>query len=387
MHKQILVIMALLITTFLGFGIIIPVLPEIVPPVHLGWMLALYSAVSFFMSPVWGRISDRIGRRPVLMIGIFGFSVSFFMLAVSLDQYFWMYFSRILGGFFSGAVTSCAVAYVADITTEDERTKAMGLVGMSIGLGFIFGPAIGGILSVVNLAFPFYLSSALSLFTFVFVYLYLQESLSKEKRIERSRMAQPSRWTAFKGKLKYLYVLGFVVSFTLAGLEGTLQYFQSERIGAGSFEIGMMFLISGIVGALIQGGVVRRFIRKGEEPRYIGIGLALSAIGFFMLIFSNSFATAAAFLSIFAAGNALVRPCVTSLITQKTTVGQGVATGLSSSMDSLGRVAGPLFGVFLFGLHSALPYIAGGIICVLSLGLLAQFVALDKQTSQVHTNA
>lgn len=386
MHKQMIVIMALLVTTFLGFGIIIPVLPEIVSPTHLGWMLALYSAVSFFMSPVWGRISDRIGRRPVLMIGILGFSLSFFILAISLDHYFWMYVSRILGGFFSGAVTSCAVAYVADITTEDERTKGMGLVGMSIGLGFIFGPAIGGILSVVNLSFPFYTSSFLALLTFIFVYMYLAESLPEAKRDKRLRKDQPSRWTAFRGKLKYLYMLGFIVSFTLAGLEGTLQYFQSARIGAGPFEIGMMFLISGIVGAVIQGGIVRRYIRKGQEPAYIGAGLVLSALGFFLLLLSHNFITAALFLSVFAAGNALIRPCVTSLITQKTTVGQGVATGLSSSMDSLGRVAGPLFGVFLFGWHTSLPYIAGGIICIAALGLLIQFAALDKHSMRSTAN-
>lgn len=384
MNKQMLVIMALLVTTFLGFGIIIPVLPEIVAPTHLGWMLALYSAVSFFMSPVWGRISDRIGRRPVLMIGILGFSVSFFIFAISLDQLFWMYFSRLLGGFFSGAVTSCAVAYVADITTEDERTKGMGLVGMSIGLGFIFGPAIGGILSVVNLAFPFYISSVLALFTFIFVFSFLTESLTVQQREARMREKQPSRWTAFRGKLKYLYLLGFVVSFTLAGLEGTLQYFQSARIGAGPFEIGIMFLISGIVGALIQGGVVRRYIRKGQETIYIGAGLVLSAMGFILLLFSNSFVNAALFLSVFAAGNALVRPCVTSLITQKTTVGQGVATGLSSSMDSLGRVAGPLFGVTLFQWNAALPYLIGGIICLASLGFLIRFAALDKETLRAH---
>lgn len=382
MHKPLLVIMALLVTTFLGFGIIIPVLPEIVTPAHLGWMLAVYSAVSFFMSPVWGRISDRIGRRPVILIGIFGFAVSFFILAISLDHYFWMYVSRILGGFFSGAVTSCAVAYVADVTTEEERTKGMGLVGMSIGLGFIFGPAIGGLLSVVDLSFPFYVSSFLALLTFIFAFVYLTESIPKEKRILMKVNDRVSRWTAFKGKLKYLYILGFVISFTMAGMEGTLQYFQFLRFGAGSVEIGMMFLISGIVGAAIQGGVVRRYVRKGQESQYIAVGLVLSSLGFFLLLFSYNFVSAALFLSIFAAGNALLRPCVTSLITQKSTVGQGVATGLSSSMDSLGRIAGPLIGVFLFEQHASLPYLSGGIFCIASLGLLMRFIMLDKRSSE-----
>src|SRR5690606_38225574 len=148
--------------------------------------------------------------------------------------------------------------------------------------------------------------------------------------------------TAFSGVMKNLYVLGYLVSFTLAILEGSLQYYNMDRFGATPQDLGYMFLISGIVGAIIQGGVVRRYIHEGDESKFIQLGLILSALGFFMLLFTSNFITGAIYLSIFAAGNAFIRPCVTSLITQKTTVGQGVATGLSSSMDSLGRVTGPL---------------------------------------------
>jgi DHA1 family multidrug resistance protein-like MFS transporter len=155
MRKQLAIIMVLLITVFIGFGIIIPIMPEMVSTFHLAVMLAVYSAASFLMSPIWGALSDRIGRRPVIMVGILGFSISFFIFGIAGDQLWLMYASRILGGFFSGAVTACAVAYVADITSEDNRTKGMGLVGMSIGLGFIFGPAVGGLLSVYGNSVPF----------------------------------------------------------------------------------------------------------------------------------------------------------------------------------------------------------------------------------------
>ena len=161
---------------------------------------------------------------------------------------------------------------------------------------------------------------------------------------------------------KYLYVLSFFVSFTLAGLEATLQYYQMDKIGATPFDIGMMFLASGIVGALIQGGVVRRLVKQGAEQFVIGIGLLLSAAGFFLLLYSSSVVTAAIYLSVFGAGNALIRPCVTSLITQRTKVGQGVATGLSSSMDSLGRIAGPLLGGAVFAIAHSLPFIIGGVL-------------------------
>lgn len=378
MNKKIAVIMILLIVMFLGFGIIIPILPEIVSAAHLAVMLAVYSAASFIMSPVWGGLSDRIGRKPVIVIGSLGFSVSFLLFGLFIDHLFWMYVSRLLGGLFSGAVISCAVAYVSDVTSEEERTKAMGLVGMSIGIGFIFGPAVGGLLSYFGHATPFFIASAISFFAFMFVLTRLDESLPAHAR-RTDKAGRPSRWSAFTGRMKYLYMLAFIVSFTLAGLEAVLLYFQQERIGATSFHFGMMLLISGIVGASIQGGVVRRFIKKGDEPKFVLTGLILCALGYFLLLLSDRFLTATLYLCIFSSGNALLRPCVTSLITQKTTVGQGVATGLSSSMDSLGRIIGPLLGASLFYIHSFLPFIVGGIVCLGSIGFLYRFLQLDRQ--------
>ncbi|NBI29036.1 MFS transporter [Chengkuizengella marina] len=381
MQKKIGIIMVLLITTFIGFAIIIPVLPkiEIVTVFHMNMMLALYSAVSFIMSPIWGKLSDRWGRRPIILIGILGFSISFFIFALSIESLWLMYISRILGGFFSGAVTSCAVAYVADITTNEKRTKAMGLVGMSIGLGFIFGPAIGGLLSTISTQTPFFVSSGLAFITFIFVLLYLTESLSKEQRMNKAK-EKVSRWSAFTGPMKYLYIMSFLVTFTLAGLEGTLIYYVDLRFDATSEKIGIMFLISGIVGALIQGGVIRRYVKPGSESKFIQFGLLLSALGFILLLFSKDLWTASLYLSVFAAGNAFIRPCVISLITQKTKVGQGVATGLNSSMDSLGRIAGPLFASALFAINVTLPFIIGAVISVAAIQLVITYKKVEMNT-------
>jgi DHA1 family multidrug resistance protein-like MFS transporter len=325
MKKQLGTIMILLITTFIGFGIIIPMLPELVTPFHLGWMLSIYSLTSFVMSPVWGAWSDRFGRRPVILIGILGFSLSFFIFAINVGDMFMMYVSRVIGGFFSGAVTSCCVAYVADVTTNEQRTKAMGLVGMSIGLGFIFGPAFGGLLSIFGYEVPFFAAAGLALLTFLFAWKFLIESYPEEERAKQAAK-RPSRWTAFRGAMKYLYVLGFFVTFTLAGLETTLQYFLKGNIVLPvgmeiPLAVGIMFMVSGIVGAAVQGGIVRRYVKHGDEYNVIKIGLVISAAGFFLLLFSNDLFTATIYLTVYAVGNALIRPCVTSLITQKTTVG------------------------------------------------------------------
>lgn len=385
MKKPLLVVVLMLMMVFIGFGIIIPVLPSLITEAganefHLGLMLALYSLISFVLSPLWGGLSERVGRRPVILIGIFGFSLSYLLFALA-DGHLWvMYLSRILGGLFAGAVTAVIVAYVADLTTEETRTKGMGLVGAAIGLGFTFGPAFGGLLSRFGLAVPFAAASALTLITTILGFFWLKESLPKEKR-RKSSGERTSRWTAFAGRMKYLYVLSFFVTFTLAGLEATLLYFQAQRIPDVTTEdIGWMFFFCGLAGALVQGGVVRRYIKKGGEHKAILIGLLVSALGFVLLLFSSSFWNATLYLCIFGIGNALIRPCVTSLITQKSTVSHGVASGLNSSMDSFGRITGPLLATAVFNLHVNLPFVIGAILSVAAIGLLAKFTVLDRKT-------
>jgi len=382
MDKRMLVVMAILMTTFVGFGIIIPVMPEIIletassrAELHNGAILAIYSLVSFILSPFWGGWSDRIGRRSIIIVGLVGFSISFLMFGLVAGNLPLMYVARALGGLFSGAVTSVIVAYVADITTPETRTKGMAFVGISIGFGFMIGPAIGGMLSVVSLNTPFYVAAALALVTAIFAIAILKDTGV------RSNEAKVSRWKAFEGVSKYLYVLAFFVTFTLAFIEATLQLFGIQRFDVTPEQVGLMFLYCGLAGALVQGGVIRRYVKPGQEPKFIVIGLIISAIGFFMLLGAHSLTWATISLVVFGIGNALTRPCITSLITLKTKVGTGVASGLSNSMDSLGRIAGPLIGSLLFYFSITLPYIVAGALCLLALMLVYQFKLADRKAN------
>ncbi|MFC5467236.1 MFS transporter [Cohnella suwonensis] len=384
MKSKLAIVGLMLFTIFIGFGIIIPVLPQLVSEAsgesanwHTGAMLAIYSLMSFLLSPVWGGLSEKIGRRPVIMVGVLGFSISFLLFGLSGDNLAIMYASRILGGLFSGAVVSCIVAYVADITTEKDRTKGMAVVGMSIGLGFTFGPGFGGLLSEVQIHTPFYAAAALSFIVFVAAWLKLPESLPPEARAVKANAVKTSRWAAFQGALKSLYVLAFFVTFSLAILEATLQLYGMDKFGVTPLQIGMMFFFCGLAGALVQGGFVRRKIKNGQESRYIAIGLVISALGFFLLLTASSWGVATVYLCVFGIGNSLIKPCVTSLITQKTTVGQGIASGLSSSMDSLGRIVGPVLGAALLGAADWLPFVASGALSLAALGLLAHFRSRD----------
>lgn len=386
MRKQLTMIMILQLAVYTGFGMIIPILPKIIKnigaaPFQLGLLLSIYSIVSFIMSPIWGSFSDRIGRRPVIIIGLLGYTISFFLFAISGGHLWLMYLSRILGGFSAGALTTCGMAYVADITSEEERTKSMGMVGMSIGIGFILGPAIGGLLSIWGTYFPFYAAAVLTFVMMWVVIAALKESLPPDHG--ESTEKKPTRWAAFTGPLKYLYTLSFFVSFTLAGLESTFQFFEMKKIGASVFEIGIMFGVVGVVEALMQGGVIRRFKKQGSENKGIVIGLIVSSAGFFLILLSQNVGTAMLYLAIFSAGNSLIRPCVLSLMTKKTTVGQGVTTGLNSSMGSLGRIVGPLLGTAVFALNIRLPFLIGGFLALAELLLLARFLKVTEKKEAV----
>jgi MFS transporter, DHA1 family, multidrug resistance protein len=366
--RRIAVVLLMLFIVFVGFGLIIPVMPVIVSNVgakayHFGLMLSAYSVVGFFMSPWWGRLSDKVGRKPIMVVGLFGFSLSFLLFALGEHSLWMMYLSRLVGGSFSGAVTAIAMAYIADVTTPEERTKGMALAGMTIGMGFIFGPGIGGLLSRVSLTFPFYAAAVLAFVNAIWALVALKESLRLEER--RPTIDGRSRWEAFVGPLKYLYIVDFVSQFSISTLEGCFQFYQMEKIGATPTQVGLMFLISGFAGAAVQGGIVRR-IRHGRETIAMYLGLILSGIGMFSILLSTNFWTATLFMTLFGASNTVIKPTLTSVITKETKVGQGLASGLISSMDSLGRIVGPVFATWLFGMSHSLPFIVTGIVVMVT---------------------
>ncbi|MBE3593484.1 MAG: MFS transporter [Candidatus Carbobacillus altaicus] len=381
MDRRLLIIVLVLFTTFTGFGMIIPVLPDAIlaagaKEYHLGLMLSLYSLVSLIVSPLWGSLSDRIGRKPVIFWGMLGFAASFLLLAISGRSLFLMYASRFLGGLFSGAAIASSVAYVADITSEEERTKGMAYVGMAIGLGFVAGPALGGVLGSIFLALPFEVATVLSLLVALLVAYSLTESLPEEKRGRGEKVTWRDRLHLLQGPMAYLFTLSFLVTFTLAAIEATLFYFEAQKVGLTRLELGWLFMIIGIVGALVQGGIVRR-VKKGQESTVLIFGFLLSALGFVLIMFSSSFWTAALYLSVFGIGNALQRPAVTSLITQKTPAEQGVTSGTNSAMDSLGRIIGPVVGSGLYSLNIYLPYVAGALLSLLAVVIVFLFRRLE----------
>lgn len=345
---------------------------------ELGFLMAVYSLLQLIFAPMWGRVSDRIGRKPVMLIGIFGLAVSFFLMAVSTKL--WMLFlARIIGGFLSAANMPTAMAYVADITTPENRGKGMGVVGAAIGFGFVFGPAIGGIFSKMSLGLPFYIAGVSSVLTFLLIIVMLQESSTEESRREHSQ-SNSSMWKSFTGALSILFILQLVISLSLSGLEATFAYFAAKKAGMNATQMGYVFMIMGLAGAIVQGGLMGKLTKKYGEGPVIQVGIILSAIGFALILLVNNFATAAVYLTIFGIGNGVIRPSISSILTKTSTSGHGSSTGLLSSFDSLGRIIGPPVGGWLFSLAIGLPYIVGAIFSVFAYFLYLFYRLKAKQT-------
>ncbi|QED46260.1 MFS transporter [Cytobacillus dafuensis] len=382
--KRVLPILFLVMfLVMVGFGIIIPVLPfyaeEIgASPAQLGWLMAVYSLMQLIFAPIWGKVSDRIGRKPVILLGIAGLSISFFLQAFS-GQLWMLFAARMIGGILSSANMPTVMAYVADITSEENRGKGMGVVGAATGLGFVFGPAIGGVFSKISLTMPFFLAGATSAITFILVLLILKESLPKEKRQKQSEN-KSSRWSAFTGSVSILFFLQLFISLSLSGLEATFAYFAAKKADLGTVQLGYIFMIMGLASAIVQGGLVGKLTKKYGEGAVIQAGIVVSAIGFGLILLVNSFTTAAIFLTIFGIGNGVIRPSVSALITKKSVAGHGSSTGLLSSFDSLGRIIGPPLGGWLFAIQAGLPYISGVILSIIAFILYRIYVVKSSKT-------
>lgn len=386
MKKILLILMSIQFLVYLGFGIIIPVLPEVIleqnyNEIHVGGLLTIYSLASFFTAPLWGMLSDRIGRKTLILVGLVGFSLSFWLFSLFFDSLFMLYLSRVVGGLFSGALYAAVTGFAADLSTEENRNKYMGFLGMSIGLGFIFGPAIGGVLGHIDLALPFTASAILLLVIFVYALIILKEPERTGEANKRALLPKGAM-SLWSYRIKYLFLFSFMVTFLLAGLEATFQLFQIERIEITPLQIGYLFMFSGFVDAAIQSGVVRR-IKNGTETKWLLYAQIVTAIGLFMTVFTQSIFWAGLSLCVFTAGNALARTTIVSLTTKESGGRYGTAAGMSYSMDNLGRIIGPLLFAWLFTKQPDNIYMLSGVLAVLSIALIFAYRKSTKSLKDV----
>lgn len=351
--SRLLLLFLTLFFVMLGFGIIIPNLAYYAEdigatPTKIALLLSIYSGMQLLFAPIWGRLSDRHGRKPAILFGLLGNAVALVAFGLAKD-YMSLLVARSAAGIASAAVLPSVMAYVADVTNTEERGKGMGLMGAAMGLGFILGPGIGGVMGRHDL--PFFVAGGLSFLTFLFVLLLLPESLQKDTASEHHTWVSPRellRVSTLKSPLIPLFLIAFFTTFSFSGLETTFPLFIKKGWGYGQQQMGWMFMVMGVIVVPLQGGFLGLLINKFGERRIIITGLLLNALGMVLLLDAYSFVTLTVYLTITGIGNQLIRPTNTSWISKQTQIGHGAAIGIMDAFLSLGRVLGPLLGGWLY---------------------------------------
>lgn len=364
-RSRLALIFATVFIHLVAFGIVIPVLPLYAErfgasPLVIGLLVASYSVMQTIFAPLLGRLSDRVGRRPVLVISMAGTSVGFLLMGWAQGLPL-LFTGRLIDGMTGGSV-STAQAYIADVTPKERRSGGMGLIGAAFGLGFIFGPAIGGFLSRISLAAPFLFAAALAGVNAVLVFFFLPESRSAAERAGRDRPAPAGEVLreSEAGALEFAMATYFFTTVAFSLMTATYPLFAERRFGYTPVEIGAIFAGVGVLGAIIQGGLMGWLERAFGEKRLAVAGTLLMGAGFFML---PSCATGAALLlatAVGSMGHSLLAAPLNAVASKS--VGddsQGRALGLMQSSASVARIIGPVAGGWLLGrdaLHAGVPF-------------------------------
>jgi len=363
----------------LGFGLIIPLLPFFAEHFHaipavVALVMATYSFTQFLAAPLWGRLSDRIGRRPIMLITLAGAVVSYIWLGFA-DSLWSLFAARALGGIMAGNI-SAAFAYVADTTTSANRAKGMGMIGAAFGLGFIIGPAMGGYLAgpdPVNADFhiPAFAAAGLSAIALVLTLAFLKESLSPEVRASLAAKPPTKRWTQFKEALQrpnmgLLIAFTFLVTFVFSGMETTFAMWSERRFGWGPEQNGYLFAYAGLLSAGIQGGLIGRLAKVFGERILVIQGAGALALGMVLIPFSGSLPMLLVAMLVLAYGFSVMTPSLNSLVSLRAGADeQGGILGVNRSASILARVVGPAWAGFLFSAFGKdWPYFAGAMVMV-----------------------
>jgi len=369
--SPLVVIFVTVFIDLLGFGIIIPLLPFYAESfgasaLTIGLLGTSYSAMQFLFSPIWGRWSDRIGRKPIILVGLMGSCLSYFTLALA-PSLAMIFVARLIGGI-AGANIPTAQAYIADVTTPENRARGMGMVGAAFGLGFIFGPAIGGVLSRFSPATPMWFASALCLANFVAAWLLLPESRHVDESTKTLGRLEAFRHALSRPTLLLVLALYFIVTLAFSGFEATFALFSEAKFGFTSSTIGFVFAFIGVVLATVQGVLVGKAVKRIGERRLIPAAIFAVALGLGLVPFAWSVPTLLGALGVLALGMGFNNPSLSSMGSLLADPNdQGGLLRLASSLASLGRVVGPAWGGYLYDAYGMrTPYVSAAALMMIA---------------------
>jgi len=369
----------IVVVDLVGFGLVIPLLPFYAvrfaaSPQEVTAMVAIYSLTQLVTAPLWGRLSDRVGRRPVLLVSLAASALAYLWLGAATAL--WMLFAaRAFAGACAGNIAA-AQAYIADVTQPEERARGMGLIGAAFGLGFMLGPALGGLLAgndpvAADLETPAWVAAGLSALALLGVVLLLPESLSGDRR---DGAAPSGRFGAVisvvrRPVLSQLILVNFLVILAFAGMQSVFAIWAMPQLGWGPGQVGYVFAYVGFVSAILQGGLIGRLTRYFGEERLLLSGLALIAAGFLLMPFVHHLPVLVGAMTGLALGIGLTQPAINSLISRRAgPEEQGEVMGVSQSAGSLSRVVGPLaagYSFAAFGRNS--PYFLAAMLIAVTL--------------------
>ena len=380
--SPLLVIFLTVFIDLIGFGICLPLLPKYAERYgaqgwQIGAAMGVYSLMQLVFAPWWGQLSDRIGRRPVLLVSNFGSIIAYGLFGLSAsyigDTGFWILIgSRIFAGI-CGANLSVASAYIADVTSPEKRSKGMGLIGMAFGLGFILGPVIGSqAFKHFGLAGPGAVAAGICAINFLLGCFILPETRKKDAApaIRRPRLAQIRHVLGMK-EVGFLIGIYFLGTFAFTAFESTLPLLLDAKLHYDEEHVGYVFAFCGIMAAMVQGGGIGRLVKSFGERRLIGASLLVVAVSLVLMPLANSLTTMLAALAVFAIGSGINRAPTMGLISQLSPADeQGTTLGIAQSAGTLARVLGPTVATTLYDLWLPAPYLACASIALLA-GLLA----------------
>lgn len=381
-RKTIIIVFIAVFIDLMGFGILIPILPTFasrtlhITDVEIGALVAVFSFVQFIFNPLFGKLSDRIGRKPIMLISLFFTVISYIIFSIS-NSFLTLLLSRMLAGF-GGSNIAVAQAIIADITPLEERSRGMGTIGAAFGLGFVFGPMIGGIMSDYGYQAVGLTAAGFSFMALIFAFIFLKESyksLSKKGgKIASLRIYKKSEIKKIfsNANIAILLVLFFVLTFSVANIYGTFPLLGYKVFHFTDKQTGMLYGIMGIVGVLVQGFGIRIYSEKYYDKTLILFGSFCMMAGLTLIPFGGGFLGVGIAIAIMSIGSGVLQPVITSMISKYSSVNeQGAILGINQSLSALARVFGPIWGGFAFDyIGYQFPFLTGGAVMAVAFIML-----------------
>jgi DHA1 family multidrug resistance protein-like MFS transporter len=380
-RKNLFILSFTLLVVMLGYSMAMPLLPFYIENfgvggMELGWLMSTYSLMQLIFAPVWGILSDRHGRKPILAIGILGYAITLFLFGLA-RSFLMLFLARSLSGILSSATMPTAMAYVGENTEQNVKSKGMGQLGAMVGLGVILGPLMGGLLSTDSLSLPFFVGSGLAFLALLLVIFWLPESHTLQPATDTR--AAPTRDIYLRLVLSpagILLLLIFIMSFGMTNFQGMIGLYVVDKFAFTTRQVGTIWMVMGAVMIVSQGVLVGPLTDKLGEQALIKIGLAGGAIGFILVAVAVNYITTLLALGAFILPLALIGPALNSYISNFAGEYQGTVMGLNSAATSLGRVVGPLWGGYLYDINIEYPFFSGAM--TLMIGLLVNVLAFRK---------